>query len=121
MTLGKASYKDCFRGTVLKRLITGCCLQALQQLSGVNFIFYYGTKYFQSAGFAQPFILQVITNSVNVASTFPGLWAVEHLGRRNLLLLGAVGMCISQFIVSASLVLFSFFCLGGRGWILSTA
>jgi len=101
LTLGKASYKDCFRGTVLKRLITGCVLQALQQLSGVNFIFYYGTKYFQNAGFAKPFTLQVITNSVNVASTFPGLWAVEHLGRRALLLYGAIGMCFSQFIVSS--------------------
>jgi sugar porter (SP) family MFS transporter len=100
MTLGKASYKDCFRGTVLKRLITGCCLQALQQLSGVNFIFYYGTKYFQDAGFGQPFTLQVITNSVNVASTFPGLWAVEQFGRRKLLLYGAIGMCVSQFIVA---------------------
>jgi SP family sugar:H+ symporter-like MFS transporter len=50
-----------------------------------------GTQYFKNAGFKNPFIIQVITNSVNVASTFPGLYLVEKMGRRNLLLLGAVG------------------------------
>lgn len=38
MSLGKSSYKDCFKGTVGKRLLTGCLLQSLQQLTGVNFI-----------------------------------------------------------------------------------
>ena len=119
LSLGKASYIDCFRGTIGKRLLTGCLLQALQQLSGVNFIFYYGTAYFRRAGFDNPFIIQVITNTVNVvsivhylnialpsnvrlsqASTFPGLWLVEKMGRRNLLLFGAIGMTVSQFIVA---------------------
>lgn len=39
MSLGKSTYVDCFKGTLGKRLITGCLLQALQQLTGVNFIF----------------------------------------------------------------------------------
>lgn len=38
MSLGKASYVDCFKGSIGKRLATGCALQGLQQLSGVNFI-----------------------------------------------------------------------------------
>jgi MFS transporter, SP family, sugar:H+ symporter len=38
MSLAKATYIDCFKGTLGKRLFTGCCLQALQQLTGVNFI-----------------------------------------------------------------------------------
>ncbi|KAF2669001.1 general substrate transporter [Microthyrium microscopicum] len=96
-----ASYADCFRGTIGKRTLTGCALQALQQLTGVNFIFYYGTQYFKNAGFQDPFIIQVITNCVNVASTFPGLYAVEKAGRRNLLLFGAIGMCVCQFIVAS--------------------
>jgi MFS transporter, SP family, sugar:H+ symporter len=61
MSIAKATYIDCFKGTVGKRLLTGCLLQALQQLTGVNFIFYYGTQYFQNAGFQDPFIISVIT------------------------------------------------------------
>ena len=100
MSISKASYIDCVKGTIGKRLLTGCCLQALQQLTGVNFIFYYGTQYFENAGFRNPFIISVITNTVNVLSTFPGLYLVEKLGRRNLLLMGAIGMCTCQFIVA---------------------
>ena len=44
VSLGKATYLDCFKGNLGKRLATGCLLQGLQQLTGVNFIFYYGTK-----------------------------------------------------------------------------
>ncbi|KAF2181701.1 glucose transporter-like protein [Zopfia rhizophila CBS 207.26] len=100
MSIGTASYSECFKGTVGKRLLTGCLLQSLQQLTGVNFIFYYGTQYFKNAGFQNPFTIQVITNAVNIASTFPGLYMVEKLGRRNLLLLGAIGMCVCQYIVA---------------------
>ncbi len=104
VTLGKASYAQCFNGTVGKRLFTGCALQALQQLSGVNSIFYYifynGTSYFERAGFENPFTIPVITNIVNVASTVPGLYLAEKLGRRGLLLLGAIGMTVSQFVVA---------------------
>ena len=42
----------------------------------------------------------MITSSINVVSTIPGLWAIDHWGRRPLLFWGAVGMCVSQFIVA---------------------
>lgn len=100
LSLGKATYADCFKGTLGRRLLTGCLLQSLQQLTGVNFIFYYGTSFFQNAGFSNPFVINLITACVNVASTFPGLYLVEKWGRRNLLLFGAVGMAVCQFIVA---------------------
>ncbi|KAI1136297.1 high-affinity glucose transporter [Hypoxylon sp. FL0543] len=100
MSIGTATYLDCFRGPMLKRQLTGMGLQALQQLTGINFIFYYGTQYFKNSGIQDAFAIQMITSSINVVSTLPGLWAVDKFGRRPLLLWGAVGMAISQFLVA---------------------
>jgi MFS family permease len=38
LRLGKATYWEIVRGSLGKRLATGCAVQALQQLAGVNFI-----------------------------------------------------------------------------------
>lgn len=38
MSLGTASYLEILRGSIGKRLATGCAVQGLQQLAGVNFI-----------------------------------------------------------------------------------
>lgn len=100
MSLGAASYSECFKGTIGKRLLTGCLLQGLQQLSGVNFIFYYGTSFFKSSGIGNSFVISLITNVVNVVSTFPGLYLVEKWGRRPLLLFGAIGMFVCQYIIA---------------------
>ncbi|OXV10049.1 hypothetical protein Egran_02189 [Elaphomyces granulatus] len=100
LSLGKATYYEIFRGPLRKRLTTGCLLQGLQQLTGVNFIFYYGTSYFKNSGIDNPFVVTLITSIVNVLSTLPGLYMVEKWGRRPLLLFGAVGMFVSQFIVA---------------------
>lgn len=62
---------------------------------------YYGTQYFENAGFAAGgFTIQVILNVINVVTTLPGLYLVEKMGRRGLLLYGGIGMTISQFIVA---------------------
>src|ERR1700721_1120003 len=71
-----------------------------QQLTGINFIFYYGTTFFNRSGIQNPFLIAVATNVVNVGMTVPGMWGVERFGRRRLLLVGALGMCICEYIVA---------------------
>jgi len=102
-SFGKVGYAECFmqgKNKHLLRTLTGISLQAFQQLSGINFIFYYGTTFFQHSGISKPFTISVITNVVNVISTIPGMWAVERIGRRKLLLIGAAGMCFCEFVVA---------------------
>jgi sugar porter (SP) family MFS transporter len=104
LSLGPSTYRDVFCGDphLGRRILTGCGLQILQQLSGCNFIFYYGTSFFKDSGFhISPFVIQLVTNVVNVVSTIPGMVLVEALGRRKLLMTGAIGMAISQYIVAA--------------------
>lgn len=103
MEVGKSSWAACFspKGAQLKRMMTGVAIQALQQLTGINFIFYYGTNFFKNAGIKDPFITSMVTSAVNVAFTIPGILFVDRIGRRKLLLTGAIIMCISEFIVAA--------------------
>lgn len=101
--LGTSSYADCFKsgaGKYRLRTLTGMGLQALQQLTGINFIFYYGTTFFKNSGIKDPFLITIITNVVNVAMTVPGIWLVDKAGRRSLLLTGAAIMCVCEFIVA---------------------
>ncbi|KAL5361310.1 general substrate transporter [Aspergillus floccosus] len=100
ISLGGSSYIDCFRGNVGKRLLTGCLLQGLQQLTGINFIIYYGTQFFKNSGYSNEFVINLIINCVNVGSTIPGLYAIDKWGRRPVLLAGAVGMFVSQLLVA---------------------
>jgi sugar porter (SP) family MFS transporter len=100
MSKGSAGYIECFKGNLGKRFLTGCFLQALQQLTGINFIFYYGTQFFKNSGFKNEFVISLITSCVNVGSTIPGLYAIDKWGRRPVLLVGAIGMTISQLLVA---------------------
>ncbi|KAH9995042.1 MFS monosaccharide transporter [Russula vinacea] len=101
--LGKSSYLDCFRSSdnrMCFRTLTGIFLQAWQQLTGVNFIFYFGTTFFTNAGIHNPFLISIATSTVNVGMTLPGIWGVERFGRRRLLLVGAVGMTICEYMIA---------------------
>jgi sugar porter (SP) family MFS transporter len=103
LSLGPSTYRDVFLGSphLGRRVLTGCGLQMLQQLSGCNFVFYYGTTFFMNIGIKSPFTVQLIINVVNVASTIPGMFLVESLGRRRLLMIGASGMAVSQLVVAS--------------------
>ncbi|KAG6014181.1 hypothetical protein E4U54_005705 [Claviceps lovelessii] len=102
MKLGSASYLACFKPPLLKRQLTGMAIQGLQQLTGINFIFYYGTKYFERSGVDSGFVISMITSAINVVSTLPGMYMTDKWGRRPLLLFGAIGMAVSQLIVAVS-------------------
>ena len=101
--LGESSYLDCFRSTdnkIFLRTLTGMSIQTWQQLTGINFITYYGTVFFRNSGVSNPFLATVATNLVGVVVALPSMWSIEKIGRRRLLLVGAVGMCACQLLVA---------------------
>ena len=71
----------------------GLGLAALQQFTGINVIFYYGATLWQAAGFDESSALMqnVISGSVNVFFTFVAIALIDKVGRRPLLLIGALG------------------------------
>ncbi|KAK5138321.1 hypothetical protein LTR08_003382 [Meristemomyces frigidus] len=84
------------------RVLLGVTLQALQQLTGANYFFYYGTTIFASVGLSDSFVTSMILGVVNFAMTFPGLYVVEHFGRRRALITGALWMFMC-FLIFASI------------------
>ncbi|TPX65137.1 hypothetical protein SpCBS45565_g05387 [Spizellomyces sp. 'palustris'] len=99
--IGEASYLDCFKSPVGRRTHIGVWIQMFQQLTGVNFIFYYGTTFFKQAGISDAYTTSTITGVVNVVSTLPALYLMERIGRRKLLLTGTTIMLIGQLIVGS--------------------
>lgn len=82
---------------ISKILIIGIVLAAFQQWCGINVIFNYAEEIFQAAGYGVSDILFniVITGIINVVFTFVGMYAVDRLGRRTLMIIGAASlMCI---------------------------
>lgn len=101
---GSASWGQLFTGKpkMLMRVITGVMLQSLQQLTGDNYFFYYGTTIFKAVGLTDSFQTSIVIGIVNFASTFVGIWTIEKFGRRQCLLVGAGCMFIC-FIIYAVL------------------
>jgi MFS transporter, SP family, arabinose:H+ symporter len=81
------------RGT-RKILIIGIVIAVFQQWCGINVIFNYAQEIFSNAGYGVSDILFniVITGSVNLIFTFIGMFTVDRLGRKALMLLGAGGL-----------------------------
>jgi sugar porter (SP) family MFS transporter len=101
------SWAACFKGSVwksnsnLRKTILGTSLQMMQQWTGVNFIFYYSTPFLQSTGaISDTFLISMVFTIINVCSTPISFYTVEKWGRRTILLYGALGMLICQFLVA---------------------
>ncbi|KAL1297401.1 hypothetical protein AAFC00_004936 [Neodothiora populina] len=102
-----SSWLNCFKGSLwqqksaIRRTILGTSLQMMQQWTGVNFIFYYSTPFLKSTGaISNTFLISLIFTLVNVCSTPISFYTVEKFGRRPLLVWGAFGMLICQFLVA---------------------
>jgi SP family sugar porter-like MFS transporter len=81
---------------VSKLLVLGIVIAVFQQWCGINVIFNYAQEIFASAGYNVSDILFniVITGSVNLIFTFIGMFTVDRLGRKALMLMGSVGLAV---------------------------
>lgn len=84
-------------------LWVGIGLAALQQLVGINVIFYYSNQLWQSVGFQEgdAFTISTITSVTNVAVTIAAIALVDKIGRKRLLLIGSIGMTLTLGTMAA--------------------
>lgn len=90
----KINLKSLKKPEISKLLILGIVLAVFQQWCGINVIFNYAQEIFSNAGYSVSDILFniVITGCVNLVFTFIGMFTVDRLGRKALMLLGAGGL-----------------------------
>ncbi|KZP16666.1 general substrate transporter, partial [Athelia psychrophila] len=98
-----ASYIDCFNfKNDLKtgqRTLIGCCVQSFQQLTGANFIFYYGTSIFGAINPSlNSYVSQIIFGLLDMIGTLPGLYCLDRFGRRRTMIAGSLVMGLSYML-----------------------
>ncbi|KAF3036694.1 hypothetical protein E8E12_005574 [Didymella heteroderae] len=98
---GERSYTDMFK-RYYKRVFIAMSAQALAQLNGINVISYYAPLVFEEAGwYGRQAILMTGINAITyLLSTIPPWYVVDTLGRRKILLSGALMMVISLSAIS---------------------
>jgi SP family sugar:H+ symporter-like MFS transporter len=88
-------------GKILRVVWVGGALAVLQQLVGINTIFYYGDVLWESVGFSASDSLRnnVITGLINVGATIVAMVTIDRVGRRPLLLAGSIGMTVTLAVL----------------------
>jgi SP family sugar:H+ symporter-like MFS transporter len=108
LTAGNHPWYEAITGPrMFYRVALAMALQMLQQLTGANYFFYYGTSIFQGVGINNSYVTAMILGGVNVGATFFGVWMARHFRRRESLYIAALWqfMC---FIIFASVGQFLF-------------
>jgi len=86
------------------------------QVSGINFILYYAPEILERAGLAAKDSLfnSIAIGGTNLLFTFVGLYLIDRLGRKTLLIIGSLG-----YIISLSMVAWAFYASASPAFLLS--
>jgi len=86
------------------------------QWSGINFILYYAPEILERAGLAakESLLNSIAIGGINLIFTFVGLYFIDRVGRKKLLILGSVG-----YILSLSMVAWSFYSGAGPAFLMT--
>ncbi len=95
-------------------LILAFLVAMFNQLSGINAFLYYAPRIFESAGLGESTALlsSIGVGIVNLIFTLIGVFLIDRLGRKQLMLMGSVG-----YVLSLSMVATAFFLDWGGLWV----
>lgn len=83
----------------LRPILLAFFVAFFNQMSGCNAINYFAPRIFQMAGLGRDsaFISTFGLGFLQAAATFAGLWLIDRVGRRTLLIIGGLGYIVSLF------------------------
>ena len=96
----KVSIKELLRPSLRFILIIGLVLGVLQQITGINAVYFYATSIFKQTGIGTnaAFTSGVLLSFTTVIFTILAMFLIDRVGRRPLLLVGIAGISISLLI-----------------------
>lgn len=85
-----------FQNKYYKPIVWAVLLTFFNQMTGINAILYYAPRIFDMAGFASElsYLQPIFIGGTNVIFTLIGMSIIDKVGRKKLLLSGAIGMFI---------------------------
>ncbi|OUC47196.1 hypothetical protein D917_01480 [Trichinella nativa] len=93
-----------------KALVIGCAMQMFQQLSGINTVMYYSASIVQMGGVRSRTMaiwMAAVTSGFNFFCTFIGIYLVERVGRRKVLLGSTLGVVLSLLVLGIGFTMIS--------------
>ncbi|WP_299548332.1 sugar porter family MFS transporter [Seonamhaeicola sp.] len=99
-TKEKVKLKDLFEPALKFVIIVGLIIGVLQQITGINAIYFYATSIFKQTGIGTDaaFSSGVLLSFTTVIFTIVAMLLIDKMGRRPLLLFGIGGIAISLLI-----------------------
>jgi len=93
---------DSKTGRVRKLVWVGIGLATLQQLVGINIVFYYGAVLWQSVGFTESdaLLINVLSGGLSIAAVAVTVMLIDRIGRKPILLIGSIGMALTLAVVT---------------------
>jgi SP family xylose:H+ symportor-like MFS transporter len=97
----KLNYGVLLKKAALPAVLIGIGLAVFQQLCGINVVFNYTPRIFESIGASQDdqLLQTVFIGGVNLVFTLLAMLLVDKLGRKPLMLIGAVGLAVLYILV----------------------
>ena len=95
---------DTASGKIRTIVWVGIGLAVLQQLVGINVVFYYGAVLWQAVGFSESDALKIniLSGSLSILSCLLAIGLIDRIGRKPLLLIGSAGMAVTLGIMSVA-------------------
>ena len=102
--LEKGSIKDLFLPAMRLVLTIGIVIAILQQITGINSVFFYAPMIFEQSGIGKDasFMQAVLVGIVNLVATVVAIALIDKLGRRPLLITGLVIIASSMLLLAYS-------------------
>ena len=98
----KARFTDLFSSSLKLVLTIGVVVAVLQQITGINSVFFYAPMIFEQSGIGTDasFVQAILVGLTNLVFTILAIVFIDRLGRRPLLSMGMVGITVCMLILA---------------------